>query len=200
MQDGTTFHYIFGMSTNKRDAMVARIIAAGLDLLRREGLLALTQPRVAKAAGIRQSHLTYYFPTRSALIEAIAAAVANGLIAGFDAALAARGPAARAKGFARIGSKEQTRLLLALVLAADREKSVRRLFRAVTKAVRARIAAAMASEGAPAAADAVALFHALCIGLAVLDLARDEPQSRREVETATRAALSQLQKNGRKRR
>lgn len=180
--------------------MVARIIAAGLEVLRRDGMLALTQPRVAKAARIRQSHLTYYFPTRSALVEAIAAAVADGLIAGFDAALAARGPAARAKSFARIGTKEQTRLLLGLVLAADREKSVRMRFRAVTKAVRARIAAAMASEGAPADADAVALFHALCVGLAVLDLARDEPGSRREVETATRSALSQLAQNGGKRR
>ena len=31
-------------------------------LLHEQGLAALTQPRIAKAAGVSQSHLTYYFP------------------------------------------------------------------------------------------------------------------------------------------
>jgi len=162
-------------------------------------MLGLTQPRVAKAAAIRQSHLTYYFPTRSALVAAVAAAVAQGLIARFDAAFAAAKPGALAQGLARIGLPDQTRLLLSLVLAADREKPVRALFRALTKGVRARIACGLSRHGIAADADAVAMFHALCVGLAVLDLARGEPASRRELKTLTRLALLRLEENGMRR-
>ena len=50
----------------------ARILDAALGLLARGGAAELTQPRVARAAGVRQSHLTYYFPTRDALLQAVA--------------------------------------------------------------------------------------------------------------------------------
>ena len=41
--------------------------------MRAEGLKRLTQPKVAAAAGIRQSHLTYYFPKKVDLIVALLA-------------------------------------------------------------------------------------------------------------------------------
>src|ERR1700722_15957747 len=118
------------MSTKKRTDMVERIIAAAITVLQREGVLGLTQPRVAAAAGLRQSHLTYYFPTRRDLVAGVAEAVAADLLAAFDGALRkAEDPRALAKGVARISAAERTRLLLALVLSADREAEVRRLFR-----------------------------------------------------------------------
>ncbi len=49
-----------------------RILDAGVRLLHDEGFAALTQPRIARAAGASQSHLTYYFPTRADLLLAIA--------------------------------------------------------------------------------------------------------------------------------
>ena len=182
------------MSTKKRDIVVGKIIAAALELLRSEGMPALTQPRVAQAAGLRQSHITYYFPTRSNLVAAVAASVAEGLTAGFENAFAADRPGGLEDRIARIGSPEQTRLLLALVLAADREKSVRALFRKLTIDVRKRIASGFARQGFEAGPDAVAMFHALGVGLAVLDLARGEPASRRETRTTTARALSQMPK------
>lgn len=48
------------------------ILTAGSMLLREKGVTALTQPQVAQAANIKQSHLTYYFPTRASLLLAIA--------------------------------------------------------------------------------------------------------------------------------
>ena len=48
------------------------ILEAGIALLESKGIAALTQPQVASAAGIKQSHLTYYFPTRTDLLTAIA--------------------------------------------------------------------------------------------------------------------------------
>jgi AcrR family transcriptional regulator len=185
---------IFGMSTKKRDLVVARIIAAAVDLLRKEGMPALTQPRVAKAAGLRQSHITYYFPSRSDLVAAVAAAAAERLEAGFGMAAAATTPEALAGRLARIATPEQTRLLLALVLAADSEPPVRVLFRRLTKHVRAQVAAGFARQGFPANPAEVALFHALAVGLAVLDLARGQPAARREIAATTALALHRVSK------
>lgn len=48
-----------------------RILDAALDIVEEQGIQALTQPRVAKAAGLRQSHLTYYFPRKADLFVAL---------------------------------------------------------------------------------------------------------------------------------
>ena len=48
-----------------------RILEAALRLLG-EGGQQITQPRVSKEAGVRQSHLTYYFPTITDLLQAVA--------------------------------------------------------------------------------------------------------------------------------
>ena len=48
-----------------------RILDAALEIMRTDGLKRLTQPKVAAAAGIRQSHLTYYFPKKVDLIVAL---------------------------------------------------------------------------------------------------------------------------------
>ncbi|MGD9544192.1 MAG: TetR/AcrR family transcriptional regulator [Methylocystis sp.] len=57
------------MATVEKSAR-QRILDAALKILRKEGVSALTQPRVAAAAGLRQSHLTYYFPRKTDLLAA----------------------------------------------------------------------------------------------------------------------------------
>jgi AcrR family transcriptional regulator len=52
-----------------RDAR-RRILDAAVAILRDEGVRALTQTRTATRAGVRQSHLTYYFPKKSDLLAA----------------------------------------------------------------------------------------------------------------------------------
>jgi AcrR family transcriptional regulator len=187
------------MSTKKGDIAVGHILDTALALLRREGVTALTQPRIAKASGLRQSHITYYFPRRSDLVAAVATSVAERLKKGFATALAADRPGDIAACFARIAVPEQTRLLLALVLAADQEKSIRTLFRRLTKDIRDEIAAGLARQGIAAGSEAVALFHALGVGLAVLDLARAEPAAGRETRTATALALKLMPRQKRRR-
>lgn len=56
---------------NADNSVRQRILDAALDLIDEQGIKALTQPRVAKAAGLRQSHLTYYFPRKADLLVAI---------------------------------------------------------------------------------------------------------------------------------
>lgn len=56
----------------KRDPNLReRIVSAALDIIETQGLKALTQPRLAKTAGIRQSHLTYYYPRKADLFAAL---------------------------------------------------------------------------------------------------------------------------------
>jgi len=172
-----------------------RIVAAALTVLQSEGWSALTQPRVALAAGLRQSHLTYYFPTRRDLVTAVSREVARRLLAGFErlAREAPADPRGFGLSFARLCTPEQTRLLLTLVLAADAEPAIRRIFRALTRDVRARLAETIGRLGGPRdGGDTVALMHALGVGLAVLELARAEPAARRELRTSTALAVSRL--------
>lgn len=49
-----------------------RIVDAAIEVLQQHGPKRLTQPEVAKLLGIRQSHLTYYFPRRADLLMALA--------------------------------------------------------------------------------------------------------------------------------
>lgn len=48
-----------------------RILDAALDIIETQGMKALTQPKIAKATGLRQSHLTYYFPRKAHLFIAL---------------------------------------------------------------------------------------------------------------------------------
>lgn len=45
-----------------------KILDAAFAIVESEGVTAMTQPRIAKRAGVRQSHLTYYFPRKSDLL------------------------------------------------------------------------------------------------------------------------------------
>ncbi|EKF18621.1 TetR/AcrR family transcriptional regulator [Nitratireductor pacificus] len=47
------------------------ILDTALDIVETEGMKALTQPRIARLSGIRQSHLTYYFPRKAELYLAL---------------------------------------------------------------------------------------------------------------------------------
>jgi AcrR family transcriptional regulator len=59
-----------------------KILEAGLNILREQGLAGLTQPRLAAITGLRQSHLTYYYPTRADLLAAAARVAIEGQLAG----------------------------------------------------------------------------------------------------------------------
>jgi AcrR family transcriptional regulator len=66
------------------------ILIAGSTLLREKGVTALTQPQIAQAANIKQSHLTYYFPKRANLLLAIAEFTLSSLMENVAAQLAVK--------------------------------------------------------------------------------------------------------------
>ncbi|MGZ3723652.1 MAG: TetR family transcriptional regulator, partial [Bdellovibrionales bacterium] len=57
---------------SKRENVREKILKTAVALLGECGIRKLAQPQIAKSAGVPQGHMTYYFPTRSHLLIAVA--------------------------------------------------------------------------------------------------------------------------------
>lgn len=152
-----------------------RILAAALQLVEAQGIGALSQSRVAAAAGLRQSHLTYYFPTRKelllAIVQRIHAEVRQGL-SPLDAPPAGVAPMSlaqmRAFLISRVRETLMGRLLLSLMAAADEDPSLRQWLLDFDAEVRELIRADFVRHGLSPSADAVALFCACLLGAGLM--------------------------------
>jgi len=175
----------------------SRILEAALRLLAESGAHELTQPRVARAAGVRQSHLTYYFPTRADLMQAVARHSIERLAA--DLARAhERSPSQIADAIAAASSDRRiARVMLGLVAAADRDPAIRRQFRRFVVELRRLMAPALAAGGLRAEPACVAFFHSVVIGCAVLQLARDSAEGRSEARAVLQMAARAIAKGRR---
>ena len=162
----------------------SRILEAALGLLAGSGAHELTQPRVAKAAGVRQSHLTYYFPTRGELLQEVARHSIDKL-----AGQLAHRHASLAEGIAAgAADKRRARVMLGLVAAADRDPAIKRRMRRFVAELRERMTPLLAAAGLDSSEENVAFFHTVIVGCAVLQLARDNPKARREARQVLRKA------------
>ncbi|AET94294.1 transcriptional regulator (plasmid) [Burkholderia sp. KK1] len=169
------------------------ILDAALATLREEGYSGFTQPRVAARAGMRQSHLTYYFPTRLALIEAVARAAIDGQLAAVDAFAGETSPKITAASIANVAMRhENTRVLMALAQAADEEPTIRNLFRELAEGVAVRITRMLEAMGLAVTKEHVSMVHALVVGLAVMDLALGRPDGKRRASTSIETLFSLL--------
>jgi len=109
-----------------------RILDAALSVLRESGKK-FAQPQVAKAAGVPQGHLTYYFPRRLDLLVGVVQRFAQSAADEVEKLLsehgAETGKAARQLVLALtrrlIKDRERTRTLLALVVESDADPQVR---------------------------------------------------------------------------
>ena len=106
-----------------------RILDAALAVLRQDGIQRLTQVEVAKRAGVRQSHLTYYFPSRTDLLDAIAARFVDGLTAGIGhAGGQARDPGTALAHLAKaIADPGHMRMFIGIIVEADQDPATRDL-------------------------------------------------------------------------
>ena len=159
------------------------ILIAGSTLLRERGVAALTQPQIARAAHIKQSHLTYYFPTRADLLLAIAEFTIFSAMDNVAVQLQAK---PQGKTLADAVSKIMIegfppRVFIGLIVAADSDPDIRRLMRKLIRHVRAAIQHLLQQAGIAADDEAARLFHAAIIGLAVMHLARLNKESANEV-------------------
>ena len=169
------------------------IIRAGVELLQTHGVAALTQPRVAKAAGLSQGNLTYHFPTRNDLLLAVAEAAIEALLTQLKAAAA--DPAQPDLG-ALLGSvmprQAPMRVMLGLIVAADNHPELRVALDGLVKRVRAGIAALLAARGISQSAEHVLLAHATLVGLAVMHQARQNAASAADIVHGTNTLLALL--------
>jgi AcrR family transcriptional regulator len=174
-----------------------RLLEAALRLLAESGAQELTQPKVSKAAGLRQSHLTYYFPTRADLLQEVARySIAK--LAGQLAHAHVHHPRELAQAIAAgSADKRRSRVLFALVAAADRDPKIKARLRKFIAELREMMKPALAAGGLETDAESVAFFHSVVVGCAILQLARDNTEARDEARAVLRKAVACIAKDGR---
>lgn len=172
-----------------------RILEAALGLLAEHGVTELTQPKIAAAAGVRQSHLTYYFPTRMELLKAIAVHSLQSLMA----TLAAGAPPGGfdLEAFARMAGEQvvdvrRTRVMLGLVVTADQDPDVRQFMRDFVVTVRHHLGNLFRMLGKELDEDTIAAFDTLMVGVAILNVARNDARSRKESAALARIAVEKF--------
>ena len=165
-----------------------------MTLLKEKGIAALTQPQVARAAGIKQSHLTYYFPTRAGLLLGVAEKSISATIADLEARLTRTPrPATLAAMIADVMvAGVPPRVMIGLIVAADADPEIRQPLRKLIKHIRGQVHTVLAKAGLAGSADAAMLFHAAVVGLAVMHQARMNPESAREVRHGVATMLRLL--------
>lgn len=136
-----------------------RILEAAIAILHEAGGRRLTQTAVAERAGIRQSHLTYYFPTRFDLLEAVTAEAVNAMA---DAARDAIGSEADRTDAAwlrdlatSVAEPAHMRMFVGMIVEADGDSVIRAAMVSATRRMEAVIAGVIGGEDAEGRAGVV---------------------------------------------
>jgi DNA-binding transcriptional regulator YbjK len=173
------------------------IVTAGMAVLRQYGFAGFTQPRVASQAGVRQSHLTYYFPTRVDLLAAVAEAAIENQLSAVDAVFSGSSPQSAAAAIAGVAVRhENTRVMMALAQAADQEPQLRQLFRELADGIILRAGTLLETLAIKPSDENRNLVHALSVGIAVIDLATARPEGKRRAATVLDTAFKLLGAQG----
>jgi DNA-binding transcriptional regulator YbjK len=172
-----------------------RLLEAALQVLGDEGIHALTQTRVAEQAGLRQSHLTYYFPTRSDLLKGVVEHAAGETPFRFMAQRQAQKPtlaALRAHLGAQVTDVRLARLMLAMTAASDEDPSLKQWMTEFDRRMREMFGDVLASLGYRVRAQEVALFHATMVGIGVLNSSEGTAESAAHARRMVALALDRL--------
>lgn len=173
-----------------------KIVEAAISLLREEGYSALTQPNVARRTGMRQSHITYYYPTRSDLLDAVAKAAVDRQLAGISRISEGEAGSDLASAISRvISNPENTRVLVALVSASDHEPAVREHFKRLVTEMRVFAGLIMTRAGAAANTNDAALLHVVATGLAITSFATGEADAGLDSATIIQATIDMIAKS-----
>jgi AcrR family transcriptional regulator len=172
-----------------------KILEAALGLLAKGGAHELTQPRISKAAGVRQSHLTYYFPTIHDLLQGVAKYTLDAMTAELRMHEAGERPASLLEAaVATSADKRRMRMVLGLVTTADREAKLKPRMREFLAEVRQGLAQMLKAGGLQGTPDQVAFLHSVVVGQGILQLARDNEEARRESRRIVQMAIEFLRR------
>ena len=121
-------------------------------ILRESGIQDLSQAEVAREADVRQSHLTYYFPKRRALLEAVATRFVDDLaerVHQASARMVDRDPEAMLRHLAdTILDPGYMRMFLGIAVVADANPECRVILVRETLRMQAVLAGALGGEDA----------------------------------------------------
>ena|SRR3990167_159760 len=151
-----------------------RIVEAALNLAQTIGVQGMSQARVAAAAGVRQSHLTYYFPTRADLIKATVYAISDQMLDITKAAANATSqdidPVQEFRNFClqQVCDQGQARLLLSLMVVTEEEPSLHAWNDEFHRETVVQWQAVYRALGIDATEVDIEVFHATYVGAALL--------------------------------
>jgi len=148
-----------------------RIMDAAMAALREDGVRGLSQVHVARRAGVRQSHLTYYFPKRQDLIEAAATRFADGIASGLEAAAAANSSGGSTRSLlqyfaAIVVDVGHMRMFTAMIIEADEDPEVRAILNRITLRIRSMLAESLGGRHAD---ERAAMLMATLWGIGLYD-------------------------------
>ena len=153
------------------------LLQAALELLQTQGFSALTQARVAKLAGVRQSHLTYYFPTRNDLLKAVVEATSNALL---ELISNQDKPTLAKIRSVMVGMARQhfvPRLMLSLIMAAEEDPSLKVWLQSFNQEFINRLAAALRHVGLKIAKGDLRLYLSALVGALVMGLSGTDAET-----------------------
>jgi AcrR family transcriptional regulator len=170
------------------------LIEAGLEILREEGLAGFSQARIASRVGLRQGHLTYYYPTRTALLAAVGRRAIDNQLAGLAQMVAATSSKedAAATITAVTMRHQNTRVLVALNQAADQEPELQALFNEMSDGFVSELGRLLHALGIEPSEARIDLVHALFVGLSIIELATARDRGFERSEAALNTALGLL--------
>jgi AcrR family transcriptional regulator len=135
---------------NTRPGVRERILTAALESLSQAGIHGLTQVQVARRAGVRQSHLTYYFPTRDDLLEAVTELAVEGIASGLRQLATDSGRTGYRATLERLAEAvadlAHMRMFVAMIVEADADVTVRKVMIRATHRMEAALAEALGSD------------------------------------------------------
>lgn len=184
------------MSTPTSDTKTAnvrdRILQAGATLLDTQGVKAMTQPQIAKFAGVSQSHLTYYFPTRADLLTAIAWYSIDRVV---SEPLPSLSEGDMLKRLAeQLAYLPRVRMFASLLVTAEDQAQVQAALERLLLHVRGMLHRMLVQTGHAGSEAEVLLCHATVVGLAMFNLGRQSPVSRQEIATGLHTLFALLPK------
>ena len=177
--------------TNTRD----RILNAAVLLLNDEGFSALTQTRVAERAGVRQSHVTYYFPSRNELLRETAVYGCNAMLAimasGIESGILTL------ENFldfliADVSDRRFARLMTALIVASDEDQTIKPWLASFEQANRDKLQHSFSNLGLQISIEDIELFHAAYVGAVILDLGEESEESLARSQRIVRTAFTRI--------
>ncbi|MBL8517759.1 MAG: TetR/AcrR family transcriptional regulator [Betaproteobacteria bacterium] len=172
-----------------------RILFAAVSVLFEEGFASLTQQRVCEKAGVRQSHLTYYFPTRNDLLREAAAfgceAMFNQITQGIDAGRVTPDNL-RVTLNADITDRRWARLMNALIAASDEDASIKPWLAAFDEQIRLRLLTDLGRLGLAVTLEDIETLHATFVGAIQMDLGESTDASLGRAQRVIGRALDRL--------